>query len=123
MSTNEVYRDAFSQSYDLGSSDPAILSGEFVWISDGLGGVAETDSVLRTAATGGDARYWATIRHIGGFTGTTADAVAVGAAIYLASAATHGTALTTTSSSNKLVGYSMVRKGSGAGNIVVRINK
>ena len=117
MSTNEVYRDAFSQSYDLGSSDPSISSNDFVWISDGLKGVAETDSELRS-----DARYWATIRHIGGFIGTTADAVAVGQALYLAAAATHGTALTTTSASNKLVGYSMTRKGATAGNVTVRIN-
>lgn len=117
MAANEVFRDAFSASYDLGSSDPTILSGEFVWISDGLVGVAETDSELRE-----DGRYWATIRHIGGFIGTTSDAVAVGAALYLASAATHGTALTTTASSNKLVGYSMTRKGGTAGNVTVRIN-
>lgn len=117
MATNEVFRDAFSNSYDLGSSNPAILSGEFVWISAGLVGVAETNSALRE-----DARYWATIRHIGGFTGTTADAVAVGAALYIAAGATHGTALTTTASTNKLVGYSMTRKGAGAGNVTVRIN-
>lgn len=117
MATNEIYRDAFSESYDFGTSDPTILSREFVWISAGLGGVAETDSALRE-----DGRYWATLRHIGGFTGTTADTVAVGAPLYLAAAATHGTALTTTASTNKLVGYSMTRKGAVAGNVVVRIN-
>lgn len=117
MATNEVYRDAFSNSYDLGSADPAILSGEFVWISAGLVGVAETASALRD-----DARYWATIRHVGGFVGTTADAVAVGQALYIAAAATHGAALTTTVGTNKLVGYSMTRKTAVAGNVTVRIN-
>jgi len=117
MALNEIYRDAVTESYDFGTADPAILSGEFVWISAGLGGVAETDSALRE-----DGRYWATLRHIGGFTGTTADAVAVGAALYIAAAATHGTALTTTVGTNKLVGYSMSRKGATAGNVVVRIN-
>lgn len=117
MSTNEVYRDAHSESYDMGASDPAILSGEFVWISAGLVGVAETNSALRA-----DGRYWVTLRHIGGFTGTTADAVAVGAPLYIAAAATHGKALTTTVGTNKLVGYSMGRKLAVAGNIVVRIN-
>jgi len=117
MALNETFRDAFSESYDFGASDPAILSGEFVWVSAGLAGVAETDSAKRD-----DARYWATLRHIGGFTGTTADAVTVGAPLYLAAAATHGTALTTTASTNKLVGYSMSRKGAVAGNVVVRIN-
>lgn len=117
MATNEIYRDAFSGSYDLGASDPAILSGEFVWISAGLSGVAKTNSALRA-----DGRYWATLRHIGGFVGTTADAVAVGAPLYIAAGATHGKALTATAGTNKLVGYSMSRKGATAGNVVVRIN-
>lgn len=118
MATNEIYRDAFSLSYDLGAADPAIESGDFVVIG-GLSGVAETDSALRE-----DGRYWATIRHIGGFSGTTADAVDVGDALYLASAATSGTALTTAdgSGANFLVGYAISRKGAGAGNVVVRIN-
>lgn len=117
MATNEVYRDAFSQSYSFGSSDPGIASGEFVWVTAGIRGVAETAAVLRE-----DGNYWATLRHIGGFTGTTADAVTVGAPLYLAAAATNGTALTTTATSNNLVGYAMHAKGAGAGNIVVRIN-
>ena len=51
-------------------------------------------------------------------------AVAVGAAIYLASAATRGTALTTDSDtgSNELVGYAIEAKGAVAGNVKVRIN-
>lgn len=117
MSTNEIYRDAFSNSYDMGATDPAILSGDFVWISAGIAGVAETASAVRA-----DGRYWVTLRHIGGFTGTTADVVAVGAPLYIAAAATHGTALTATAGTNKLVGYSMSRKAAGAGNVVVRIN-
>jgi len=58
------------------------------------------------------------------FTGTTADAVTVGAAIYLASGATYGTALTTDSDtgSNELVGYAVKAKSAVAGNVFVRIN-
>jgi predicted RecA/RadA family phage recombinase len=58
------------------------------------------------------------------FSGTTADAVAVGDAIYLASAATRGTALTADSDtgSNELVGYAIKAKGAVAGDVFVRIN-
>ena len=83
----------------------------------GIVGVAETDAKL-----GDDTLYYATIRHIGVFRGTTADAVTVGAAIYLASGATYGTALTTTVGSNELVGYAVKAKGAVAGDVHVRIN-
>jgi len=56
------------------------------------------------------------------FTGTTAEAVAVGDALYLASAATRGTALTKTVGSNKFVGYAIEAKSAVAGNVKVRIN-
>jgi hypothetical protein len=46
----------------------------------------------------------------------------VGQAVYLASAATFGTALTTTVGSNKLVGYAIKAKGAVAGDVFVRIN-
>ena len=116
MALNEIYKDADSLSYNFGSSDPSISSGDFVVIG-GIRGVAETDAVQRA-----DGDYWATVRHVGVFTGTTADAVTVGAAIYLASAATSGTALTTTATSNELVGYAIEAKGAGAGNVKVRVN-
>ena len=117
MATNEVYRDGFSLPYNFGTSDPGIVSGEFVSIVAGLRGVAETDAVERA-----DGDWWATIRLVGVFTGTTADAVTVGAPIYLASAATNGTALTTTASSNRQVGTAYLPKGAGAGLVYVRIN-
>jgi len=114
MALNEVYKDANSIAYVV---DQNIESGDFVWVSAGIRGVAETDAEL-----GADGSYYATIRHSGVFTGTTADAVTVGAAIYLASAATYGTALTTTVGSNKLVGYAIKAKGAVAGDVFVRIN-
>jgi len=117
MALNEINRDGFSLSYNFGTSDPSIASGEFVWITAGIRGVAETAAVERA-----DGDWYATIRTIGVFQGTTADAVTEGAALYIAAAATNGTALTTTAGSNKLIGYAVGPKGSGAGNINVRIN-
>jgi predicted RecA/RadA family phage recombinase len=114
MALNEVYKDAQSISYVVNQS---VESGDFVWLTAGIRGVAETDAEL-----GADGSYYATIRHSGVFTGTTADAVTVGAAIYLASAATFGTALTTTAGSNKLVGYAIKAKSGVAGDVFVRIN-
>ena len=114
MALNEIYKDGHSLNYVVNQN---IESGDFVWLTAGIRGVAETDAEL-----GADGSYYATIRHIGVFRGTTADAVTVGAAIYLASAATFGTALTTTVGSNKLVGYAIKAKGAVAGDVHVRIN-
>lgn len=114
MALNEVYKDGHSLNYVVNQN---VESGDFVWVSAGIRGVAETDAEL-----GADGSYYATLRHIGVFRGTTADAVTVGAAIYLASAATYGTALTTTVGSNKLVGYAIKAKGAVAGDVHVRIN-
>ena len=113
MALNEVYANGESLNYPVNS---AVTSGDFV-VLGGIVGVAETDAALAA-----DTNYYATLRHIGVFTGTTSDAVAVGDAIYLASAATYGTALTTTSSGNELVGYAIEAKGAVAGNVKVRIN-
>lgn len=114
MALNEVYKDADSLVYEVNS---AVESGDFVWLSAGIRGVAETD-----AKEGDDGNHYATLRHTGVFIGQTADAVTLGAAIYLASAATYGDALTTTVGSNKLVGYAVKAKGAGAGDVHVRIN-
>jgi predicted RecA/RadA family phage recombinase len=114
MALNEVYKDGHSLNYVVNQN---VESGDFVWLSAGIRGVAETDAEL-----GADGSYYATIRHIGVFRGTTADAVTVGAPIYLASAATYGTALTTTVGSNKLVGYAIKAKSAVAGDVHVRIN-
>tara|TARA_S200002703_G_C3777874_1_gene239546 strand:- start:1206 stop:1550 length:345 start_codon:yes stop_codon:yes gene_type:complete len=113
MALNEVYANGESLAYPVNS---AVASGDFV-VLGGIVGVAETDAKL-----GDDTLYYATIRHIGVFRGTTADAVTVGAAIYLASGATYGTALTTTVGSNELVGYAVKAKGAVAGDVHVRIN-
>lgn len=113
MALNEVYANGESLNYPVNS---AVASGDFV-VLGGIVGVAET-----SAALAADSNYYATLRHIGVFTGTTSDAVAVGDAIYLASAATYGTALTTTASGNELVGYAIEAKGAVAGNVKVRIN-
>lgn len=126
MATNEVFKDADSLDYVVNS---AVVSGDFVVLSGvsastnatGLVGVAETSAKLAS-----DGSYYATLRHKGVFIGTTTDtsAIAVGAPLYLASAATYGKALTATSTSNKFVGYAYRAKGSTTGtqNIQVRIN-
>ena len=113
MALNEVYKEAESLSYPVNS---AVKSGMFV-VLGGIVGVAEIDAKL-----GEDGNNYATLRHIGVFTGTTAEAVAVGDALYLASAASYGTALTKTASGNKLVGYAIKAKGATAGPVAVRIN-
>jgi predicted RecA/RadA family phage recombinase len=113
MALNEVYANGESINYVVNS---AVESGDFV-VLGGIVGVAETDAV-----EGADGDDYATLRHIGVFRGTTADAVTVGAAIYLASEATFGTALTTTSTDNELVGYAVKAKGAVAGDVFVRIN-
>ena len=113
MALNEVYANGESVNYVVNS---AVTSGDFV-VLGGIVGVAETD-----AALGSDSAYHATLRHIGVFIGTTAEAVAVGDALYLASAATYGTALTKTVGSNEFVGYAIEAKSAVAGNVKVRIN-
>ena len=124
MALNEVYKNADSISYRVNS---AVRSGMFVVLggtagatgaaATGVRGVAETDAIL-----GADGYYYATIRHIGAFNGTTAAATSPGTALYLASAATYGTALSTTATSNYFVGYAIDTKGATAGDVAVRIN-
>lgn len=116
MALNQIYKDADGLSYNLGSVDPGIASGDFV-VLGGIVGAAETDAELRA-----DGNYWVTLRHVGVFAGTTADAVDVGDAIYLAAAATSGTALTITDVGNQLVGYAIAAKGAVAGDVWVRVN-
>lgn len=113
MALNEVYVNGESLNYEV---DENVESGDFV-VLGGIVGVAET-----SAKEGDDSNHYATLRHIGVFRGETSDAVTVGAALYLAAAATYGTALTTTVGSNKLVGYAIKAKGAGAGEVMVRIN-
>lgn len=118
MALNEILRDGFRFSISLGTVDPAISSGDFVVEGD-IRGVAEVDSRL-----GENGDYVVSISTIGVYSGTTADAVTVGAPIYLAAAATSGTALTTSdgAGANELVGVAIAPKGAGAGNVWVRVN-
>jgi predicted RecA/RadA family phage recombinase len=115
MALNEVYVSGESLNYEV---DENVKSGDFV-VLGGLVGVAET-----SAKEGVDENHYATLRHIGVFRGTTADAVTVGAAIYLAGEATFGTALTTSDGGgdNEFVGYAIKAKGAVAGDVFVRIN-
>ena len=124
MALNEVYANGESLSYAVNS---AVRSGMFVVLggtagatgaaATGIVGIAETD-----AKEGDDGNFYATLRHIGVFTGTTSVATSPGTAVYLASAATYGTALSTTATSNYFVGYAINTKGATAGNVAVRIN-
>lgn len=124
MALNEVYANGESLSYKVNEN---VTSGMFVVLggtagatgaaATGIIGVAETD-----AKEGADGDFYATLRHIGVFNGTTAAAATPGTALYLASAATYGTALVTSATSNYFVGYAIDTKGSTAGNVAVRIN-
>ena len=124
MALNEIYRDGEAISYKVNS---AVESGMFVVLGGtpggasgsqtGIVGVAETDAVL-----GADGNYYATLRHIGVFSGTTASSTVPGKDMYLASAATFGTALTTTVGSNYFVGHAINTKGATAGEVFVRVN-
>ena len=121
MALNEVYANGESISYPVNA---AVVSGNFVVlggtagaVSSGIVGVAETSAVVAA-----DTLSYATLRHIGVFTGTTAEAVTVGAAVYLDAAATYGTAMTTTATDNYFVGHAIEAKGAVAGNVQIRIN-
>jgi len=115
MALNEVYANGESINYPVNQN---VDSGDFV-VLGGIVGVAETSAELAA-----DSAYYATLRHIGVFRGTSADEVTVGAPIYLASGATYGTALTTDSDtgSNELVGHAIKAKAAVAGDVLVRIN-
>lgn len=119
MALNEIYANGDSLNYAV---DPAVESGDFVVLGS-IRGVAEIDAKL-----GDDENSYATLRHVGVFTGTTTDtaAISVGDPIYLAGGVTFGTALTADSDTgaNELVGYAFRAKGvtTGSQTIAVRIN-
>ena len=119
MALNEIYVNGESLNYAV---DADVNSGDFV-VLGGIVGVAEVDAKL-----GDDELSYATLRHIGVFTGTTTDtaAVAVGDPIYLADGETFGSALTADddSEANALVGYAIRAKGETTGSqlLYVRIN-
>lgn len=110
MALNEVYAEAFSLNYAV---DALVESGDFVVLGS-IVGVAETDAKL-----GADTLSYATLRHIGVFTGTSSEAFTVGQPVYLA-ADTFGTELAT--SGSYLVGYAVKAKDAVAGDVHVRIN-
>jgi predicted RecA/RadA family phage recombinase len=120
MALNEIFKDADSLDYPVAST---VESGDLVAVGTDLIGVAETDA--KAARDGGG--YYATLRHVGvfEFNCTTTGAVAVGALLYAPPAdLTAGTSdVTTTSTSNTLVGVAVKAKPSGgAGPVWVRIN-
>jgi predicted RecA/RadA family phage recombinase len=117
MALNEVYAEALSLNYVV---DEEVLSGDFVVLVDpltagvSLRGVAEIDAKL-----GADGNNYATLRHVGVFTGTSAEAFAAGQTVYLA-AGTFGTELAT--SGSYAVGVAIKAKDAVAGDVHVRIN-
>ena len=116
MALNEVYNEAFSLNYQV---DADVKSGDFVVFIDpltaasGIVGVAETDAKL-----GADGYSYATLRHIGVFTGTSEEAFYIGQGVYLAGG--NGTELAT--SGSYLVGHAVKAKDAVAGDVHVRIN-
>jgi predicted RecA/RadA family phage recombinase len=125
MALNEIFRDADSLSYNFGSVDPNISSGEFVTLSaaapGALYGVAETDAVERE-----DGNFWATIRHVGVFEGETAvtGAIARGALLYIA-AASAPSSLTVTNDAaagaNFVIGRALEAKGTTSGTVKIKV--
>jgi hypothetical protein len=124
MALNEVLAEAFSADYPVNA---AVVSGMFVVLGGttgavegahtGIVGVAETSAKL-----GDDGLYYSTLRHIGTYIGTTALAVSVGNAMYIAGGLTYGAALTTVATANHFVGSATRAKGATAGNVFVRVN-
>lgn len=116
MALNEVYAEALSLNYAV---DALVQSGDFVVLVDantgaaGIVGVAEVDAKL-----GADGLSYATLRHVGVFTGTSAEAFTAGQGVYLATA--FGTELAT--SGSYLVGHAVKAKDAVAGDVHVRIN-
>jgi len=128
MALNEILRDGFSVSYSFGTSDPGIVSGDFVSLEASapgtLFGVAEIDATLRENGT-----YCASVRHIGVFGATTTDtaAIARGAKLYITAANAPGSAVVTAAAAagaNFLIGVAAEAKGSTTGSqpIKVRVN-
>lgn len=121
MALNEIYRDADSVPYPVTTD---VDSGDIVVFASGLVGVAEVDAKPNEAANG----FVATIRTQGIWAfpmGT--GAIVTGTTIYASTTAVAGVGtvgtLTTTASTNAIVGTVYRGKGAAAGNIYVRIGK
>jgi predicted RecA/RadA family phage recombinase len=118
MALNEIYANGESLNYAV---DAEVKSGDFVVLYDSLRGepslvgVAEVDAKL-----GADELSYATLRHIGVFTGTSEDAIEVGQKVYLASGF-FGSELFANPGSYA-VGIAIKAKDAGAGEVYVRIN-
>ena len=128
MALNEILRDGFSVSYSFGTTNPGVASGDFVTLSAAapgtLHGVAETTATLRE-----DGNFYATIRHIGVFSGTTTDTAAIprGTSLFLTAANAPGATVVTAApaaGANFFIGVAAEAKGSTTGSqpIKVRVN-
>lgn len=84
MALNELYKDADSLPYKVGST---VVSGDIVVFASGLVGIAETSAALRD-----DGAYWATVRTKGvfGITVTAGTAFVGGISVYASSTPSSG---------------------------------
>lgn len=112
MALNEVYANADSLNYVV---NPSVVSGDFVVIGD-LVGVAETSAKL-----GADGSHYATLRHVGVFTGITEDIIDPGMPVYIAGGVLFGNELTGSDGSGTNVQVGLAYKTNG-GSVAVRIN-
>ncbi len=107
MATNQIYDHGDSVSLPVPADTAAgvpVLVGAFVGFT-------------RTAeGTGGNAENFATVDLVGCYEYAVTGALTPGTAVYI----TAGGALTATSTSNTLFGYSLTTKGSGSGPATIR---
>lgn len=103
MALNELYRDADSLPYKVGST---VVSGDIVVFASGLVGIAETSAALRE-----DGAYWATVRTKGvyGIPVTAGTAFVGGVSVYASATPSSGLGVKgtwagTTSASNTKIG-------------------
>lgn len=107
MALNEIYAVANSLSFPVADT---VESGDLVQVGQ-IVGIAEHDAKEKE-----DGNTYATLKLTGAFKLTTADTVSVGAKVYVSSAG----AVTTTSTSNKLIGHAIK---AGTGYVVVRLQQ
>lgn len=118
MALNELYRDADSLPYKVGST---VVSGDIVVFASGLVGIAETSAALRE-----DGAYWATVRTKGvyGIPVTAGTAFVGGISVYASATASSGLGVKgawagTTSTSNTKIGT--VYKAASSADTVVYV--
>lgn len=120
MATNEIFRDADSLPWKVGSG---VESGGIVVFASGLVGIAETDAELRE-----DGAYWATVRTKGvwAIPVTAGSAFVAGISVYASSTPSSGLGVPgtwagTTSSSNTKIGTVYRAAGTSDTLVYVRI--